>query len=346
MKKKILILSAALVAVALIFAIVITRDGNFVTPQGKGIISLGAGEFEAFPLPDYAAKFVTGTYKSYFVEVEPEIKVHVLEVGSGFPVYLQHGNPTSGFLYRKVAAELPTDRIRVIMPTIVGLGFSSKIPASQHTLENHIRWINSVLVQLKLTELVYTGQDWGGPVGMGALARSPGLIKGAVLLNTGFNAPTQKMDLSRAHATVKTPVLGELMLETYFSIFEKLHRMQGDPDSISADVAELYGKPVLDSGNDKAPLAMMRMVPDGSDHPSAAAMRTIERYVKGLDIPAEIVWGLKDPILGKGLSAMQINFPKAPLTETQAGHFLQEEVPVEIAAALLRVIHQIQSSKN
>ncbi len=79
---------------------VITRDGEMVIPQGEGTIALDAGDFEAFPLPEYAAKYVTDEYKSYFVEVEPGIKVHVLEVGSGFPVFLQHGNPTSGFLYR------------------------------------------------------------------------------------------------------------------------------------------------------------------------------------------------------------------------------------------------------
>ena len=67
---------------------------------------------------------------------------------------LQHGNPTNGLLYREVAEQLPIDRVRVIMPTLVGLGFSSKIPASEHTLDNHMRWINSVLVQLQLEELV------------------------------------------------------------------------------------------------------------------------------------------------------------------------------------------------
>jgi haloalkane dehalogenase len=245
-----------------------------------------------------------------------------------------------------VAEELPTDRVRVIMPTLVGLGFSSKIPASKHTLDNHIRWINGVLKQLKLTEVVYVGQDWGGPIGMGALARSPDLLKGAVLLNTGFNAPEEEMDLSRAHAIVKTPVVGELMLEVFLSIFERLHRMQGDPDSLPTDVAELYGRPVLESGNAKAPLAMMRMVTDGPDHPSTAAMRVIERYVQGLDIPAEIVWGMNDPILAKALPLMKQNFPDAPVTETEGGHFLQEEVPVEIAAAVLRVIDQVQLSKN
>ena len=342
-----MLISLAIIAVIIIvFGVIITRDGELVTPQGKGTLTLDAGVFESFPLPDYAAKQVPAEYKSYFVGVEPGIKVHVLEVGSGFPVYLQHGNPTSGFLYRKVAAELPTNRLRLIMPTLVGLGFSSKIPASHHTLEKHMRWINSVLVQLRLTKLVFIGQDWGGPVGMGALSFSPGLLKGAVLLNTGFNAPTEKMDLSTIHATVKRPVVGELMVEVIASVFDRLHRLQGDPASISAEVSNLYGRPVLDSGNDKAPLAMMRMVPDGPDHPSATAMRIIERYVQGLDIYAEIVWGMNDPILGKGLSAMQNNFPKAPVTETQAGHFLQEEVPVEIAAALLRVIDQIQSTGN
>ncbi len=342
MKKKLLILLIVIAVTAIVFSGFITRDGEMVVSQGEGTITLDAGTFEAFPLPDYAAKHVDDEYKSYFVEVEPGIKVHVLEVGSGFPVFLQHGNPTSGFLYRKVAKELPTDRLRLIMPTLVGLGFSSKIPASRHTLENHIHWINSVLAQLELTELIYVGQDWGGPIGMGVLAQSPGLVKGAVLLNTGFNAPKEKMDLSRAHATVKTPVVGELMLEVFLSIFEQLPQMQGNPDSMPPDVTELYGRPVVESGNAKAPLAMMRMVPDGPDHPSAAAMRVIEHYVQGLDIPAEIVWGMNDPILAGGLPMMQLNFPDAPVTETEAGHFLQEEVPGEIAAALLRVLDQIQ----
>jgi haloalkane dehalogenase len=346
MKKVLLIFLSIITVFGIVFIGVITRDGEMVTPEGEGTIALDAGTFEAFLLPDYAAKYVTGEYKSYFVEVEPGIKIHVLEVGSGFPVFLQHGNPTSGFLYRKVAKELPTDRLRVIMPTLVGLGFSSKVPASQHTLDNHMRWMNSVLVQLKLKELVYVGQDWGGPVGMGALALSPDLIKGAVLLNTGFNAPTEKMDLSPAHARVKTPVVGELILEVFVSIFDQLPRMQGDPSSIPADVVELYGRPVVESGNAKAPLAMMRMVTDGPDHPSAEQMRFIESYVQGLDIPAEIVWGMNDPILGKGLQNMKQNFPGAPVTETQAGHFLQEEVPGQISAALLRVIDQIQTPKD
>ena len=342
MKQGILMVLGAGFLAAIVFVYVITRDGERVVPEGDGVVSLDAGDFEAFPLPDYAAHHVNPDYKSYLVEVEPGIKVHVLEIGSGYPVLLQHGNPTSGFLYRHVAEALPTDRFRFIMPTLVGLGFSSKIPASEHTLENHIRWIDGVVKQLELTEVVFVGQDWGGPVGMGALSQSPGLLRGAVLLNTGLSAPALHVDISTGHTLVKNPILGEFMLQILYSIFEILPNLQGDPGSFSPADLELYGRPVLESGNAKAPLALMRMVTDGPDHESVPAFRALESYVQGLDLPVEIVWGMNDPILAKTLPLMEAHFPQAPVTKTEAGHFLQEEVPVEVAAAVLRVMDHVQ----
>ena len=332
---------AVLIVLLFLLGFYITRDGNIYTPMGTGKVVLDSGTYEAFSLPDFASNLIDFDYKSYFVEVQPGLKVHVLETGNGFPVFLMHGNPTSGFLYREVAENLPLDRVRVIMPTSLGLGFSSKIPASEHTLENHIGWIHSVLKELELTELVYSGQDWGGPIGMGALSQSPDILKGAVILNTGFNAPTLNVDISPAHALVKIPLIGELIIEVFFSIFDRLGSTQGNPESWSSEIAELYGRPVYESGNFKAPLAMMRMVTDGPNHPSTPSMQKIEKYVESLQIPTEIVWGMNDPILGKLLPSMQQNFPKASVTKTSAGHFLQEEVPEEIAEALVRVIDKV-----
>ena len=340
-----LLLAGSAILVALV--LLITRDGSLVEAQGSGsAIALDVGEFEALTLPDYAAKFIDDAYKSYLVEVEAGIKIHVLEVGRGRPIYAQHGNPTNGFLYRKMAAELPLDRVRVIMPTMVGLGFSTKVPASLHTLENHMRWMNIALNKLDLADVVYVGQDWGGPVGMGALSLSPDMLSGAVLMNTGLDAPREKMDLSRAHALVKTPVVGELLLEVFANNFwENLANVQGDPASIPPDVMEVYRRPLDDSGNAKAPLALMRMVSDGPDHSDAGALRDIERYVDGLQIPAELVWGMSDPILAKGLAAMETNFPTAPVTRTDAGHFLQEEVPAVIAGAVMRVVNAVDMAE-
>ena len=154
--KILFIVVISIILLIAIFSFYITRDGKIVTPMGEGTITLDSGTYENFPLPDYAAKMISADYKSYFVEVEPGIKVHILEVGQGLPVFLMHGNPTSGFLYRKIANKLPLDKVRVIMPTSIGLGFSSKIPASQHTLDNHIRWINKVLNELELSEVIYS----------------------------------------------------------------------------------------------------------------------------------------------------------------------------------------------
>ncbi|MFK7804718.1 MAG: alpha/beta fold hydrolase [Anaerolineae bacterium] len=344
MKKFLLsLLGIALLALA-VFAFILTRDGELTTPTGNGTVELEAGVFEAFPLPDYAAEFVKDDYKSYLIEVEPGIKIHVLEVGTGYPVYMQHGAPTTGFLYRNVVNELPQDQFRIIMPTMVGLGFSSKIPASQHTFDNHTRWMNEALKQLELEELIYVGHDWGGPIGMGTLVRSPELIEGAVILNTAFGAPTESGTLPTLLKVVKTPVIGELLLEGVTSTFSSMPGLQADPGSIPDDVLALYERPVAESGNGKGPLAIVRMAADGPDHPTAEALRGIDAYIEGLAVPTAIVWGLNDPFLGERVSEMVDHFPNADVTESAAGHFLQEEGdgPEKIAAAVQRVYDQIQ----
>ena len=104
--KILFIVVISIILLITIFSFHITRDGKIVTPVGEGTITLDSGTYENFPLPDYAAKMISANYKSYFVEVEPGIKVHILEVGQGLPVFLMHGNPTSGFLYRKIADKL------------------------------------------------------------------------------------------------------------------------------------------------------------------------------------------------------------------------------------------------
>lgn len=336
------VLSIVLLATA-IAAFRLTRDGELVTPVGESTVAVESGTFEHLPLPDYALSVVDDEYESYLVEVEPGIKIHILEVGSGYPVYLQHGAPTSGLLYRKVAELLPRDQFRIIMPTMVGLGFSSKVPASQHTLDNHIRWMEQALDQLELDELIFVGHDWGGPVGMGTLERSPDVLEGAVILNTVLDAPTAEDSLPFILRFVKTPVVAEIVLEGVVSIFDQLPDSQNDPDSMPADVIDLYARPVNESGNGKGPLAILRMTADGVDHPTAERARTTETYIRSLDIPAEIVWGMNDPRLGERLDDMVELFPNARVTETDAGHFLQEEVgvPEEIAAAVMRVHEEI-----
>lgn len=341
MKKILLgVLGVAVLAIA-IFAVVLTRDGKLITPTGAGTVETASGTFEAFPLPDYAADFLGDGYKSYLVEVAPGIKMHVLEIGSGFPVYMQHGVPVSGFLYRKVADSLPHDKFRIIMPTLVGLGFSSKVPASQHSVENHISWTHTLLEKLELQKVIFSGHDWGGPLGAGAIARTPDMLAGMVVLNTVLDAPKVPRKVATPLKIVKTPVVGEFFLEGLVSVFGLLPGQQNDPASFPEEVVALYAKPVVDSGNAKGPLAMLRMAVLDPAHPDAAHFRTIEGFLGENIVPTEIVWGVNDPVLGKRLADMQGVLPNAAVVETQAGHFLQEEVPQDIAAAIERVLEQI-----
>ena len=307
--------------------------------------NVDATDFEQFPLPDYAAAVIDEDYASYLIEVEPGVAVHVLEVGSGYPVYLQHGAPTSGFLYRKIAELLPPDQFRVIMPTMVGLGFSSQVAAEEHTLDNHARWMNETLNQLELDEVIFVGHDWGGPVGLGALERSPELLAGAVLLNTALGAPTESVELNPQLQAILAPVPPAAELALTVSIFDQLPGAQNDPSSLSPDVLDLYRRPVVESDNPIGALSILRMAATGPEHPTAEVLRAIDSYTAQLDVPAEIVWGINDPILGNRLPAMVAVFPNAPVTETNSGHFLQEEAdsPEVIAAAIQRVHEKIQA---
>jgi pimeloyl-ACP methyl ester carboxylesterase len=50
--------------------------------------------------------------------------------------------------------------------------------------------------------------------------------------------------------------------------------------------------------------------------------------------PIALVWGTADPIMGPALRRHERELPRAAVTRTHAGHFLQEEAPAELAAAV------------
>ena len=79
------------------------------------------------------------------------------------------------------------------------------------------------------------------------------------------------------------------------------------------------------------------MVPDSLGHPSVPMLEDVRAYMAAFTGPCEIVWGDRDPVLGRALKRVRETLPNAPVTHTKAGHFLQEQVPEEIAAAILRV---------
>jgi haloalkane dehalogenase len=116
-----------------------------------------------------------------------------------------------------------------------------------------------------------------------------------------------------------------------------LGRAQGEPRTLSGDVARAYAWPLRHVADRAAPLALARMVPNHPEHPTVAELTEGDAWARSFTGPVELVWGVKDPILGRALKRHREVFPRARVTERPAGHFLQEEVPMDIVAAIRRV---------
>jgi haloalkane dehalogenase len=268
--------------------------------------------------------------------------MHVMERGAGRPVLMLHGNPTWGFLYRKIVAQLAKAPLRVILPDLVGLGFSdrTKDPA-EHRLDAHARWLGVLLDRLAredgLNGLVVVVQDWGGPIALRALADRPGLATGLVVLNTVVGPPRPGFRPSAFHRLARAPLLSDLLFRVFGVPQVALHVAQGDRASIRGDVARAYRFPLRGLARNAAPLALARMVPNGPEHPSVEPLERCQSFYEAFEGPVEIVWGLRDPVLGRVVGHLERLRPGTKVTRTPAGHFLQEEVPEEIAAAVRRV---------
>lgn len=274
-------------------------------------------------------------FERYLVEVGDGPRVHVMEEGEGRPVVMFHGNPTWGFLWRRVAAELAGEPLRLVIPDLCGLGFSDRIPAGEFSLANHGRWMGEVVSALGLSDAIAVVQDWGGPIGLLAMSHNPGVMSGLVVLNTSIGPPKPGFKPTTFHRLFSTGVVG--WIEGRFGILERnLGRAQHDRSSISGTVRDGYVYPLRELGN-AAVTRFVRMVPDTMEHPSVPVLEEVARFVEAFDGPAAMVWGENDPVLGRLLRRVSRALPQATVTTTPAGHFLQEEVPSEIAAAIRTV---------
>jgi haloalkane dehalogenase len=265
--------------------------------------------------------------------------MHFVDQGEGPVVVLQHGNPTWSFLWRKVIRLLADARVRVIAPDLVGLGLSAKPrETGLHSLRFHALNLEHLVRALDLTDMTIVGQDWGGPIVGLMAAHQPRRVTGAVFANTGLTAPRKKRPLSPFHFVAHLPLVSDLLFRGAHFPIPFLHRLQGDSATIGSFEKRAYRWPLRALRDRTAPLALARMVPTGPDHLSSHYMRKIQAWGESFAGPVHLVWGLADPILGRALTSMRILFPQAAVTETRAGHFLQEEVPQALAEAILAVV--------
>ena len=164
--------------------------------------------------------------------------------------------------------------------------------------------------------------DWGGPIGLAALADRPGRLAGLVVTNTRRRAaapggPADPLPPLREPA----PSLSDVAFRLLGFPQNALHLAQADRRSISGDVARAYRWPLRRLAR---PRRAARARADGRRSgrttrriPRAAARaRGRDRRSTG---PAAIVWGERDPVLGRALRGVAEALPRATVTRVVAG---------------------------
>src|ERR1700761_5195027 len=93
-----------------------------------------------------------------------------VERGTGRPILFLHGNPTSSFLWRGVLPYIETSGRRLIVPDLIGMGDSDKIPAEsepdRYRFVSHARYLDAFIDKVVGSgPLVLILHDWGGALG-------------------------------------------------------------------------------------------------------------------------------------------------------------------------------------
>jgi cis-3-alkyl-4-acyloxetan-2-one decarboxylase len=261
-----------------------------------------------------------------------------VEAGRGRDVVCVHGNPTWSFVWRRVMSALEGQRLRLLAPDLLGCGRSSKPRrVDWHTLDRHAAALAAWMDARRLVDPILVVQDWGGPIGLLAAAQATSVRPAAVcLLNTAVVLP-EHFRATPFHRLARAPLLAPVLFRGLGFPLRSLHLVQGDRRSITGDVARAYRWPFDRLVDRAAPLGLARMVPDSTAHPSVTGLTQVDSWMRAFPGPVELVWGRRDPILGRALRRHVRQLPRARVTETDAGHFLQEEVPDIIARSIRRL---------
>jgi pimeloyl-ACP methyl ester carboxylesterase len=262
--------------------------------------------------------------------------IHFIDEGEGAPVLLLHGNPTWSYLWRKVIRVLPRDKVRIIAPDLVGLGLSSKPPdLKTHTLDFHANRISTLVEALDLQRIAIAAQDWGGPIIAVMAARNRERIRGAVFSNTAIRVSNRPPRRTAFHRFAHMPLVSDLAFRVFNFPVPTLHLAQGDRSSIGRNERRAYRWPLRRIKDRVAPLALARLVAQSQ---ALQTLQEADDWARSFKGPVRLVWGMRDRILGRALKGCKELFPDAEVVETNAGHFLQEEVPEALAEGILSLV--------
>jgi haloalkane dehalogenase len=255
--------------------------------------------------------------------------VHYIDEGSGPPLLLMHGNPAWSFLYRQIVVGL-RDRFRCIAPDYPGFGLSAAPAGYGYTAAEHARVIEQLILQLDLRDVTMMVQDWGGPIGFACATSHPERFARFVIGNT-WAWPKSDPGTQVFSRLLGGPIGGYLIQQRNFFVEQILRRAVQRRTLSDVEMGAYRGPfPTVES---RRPMYVF-------PREILAArpwLGEIERALPSLrDRPALIVWPTKDQAFGtRERERWQQVFPTHRLVVLEgAGHYMQEDAPGEIVAAV------------
>jgi haloalkane dehalogenase len=300
-------------------------------------------------LPDYP---FTPRYTELRGPEGVALRMHYLDEGdpSAPPILLAHGEPAWSFLYRKLVPRLVEAGLRVVVPDHIGFGRSDKIvEKTAYTFERHVDWLHQFVVALDLQGATLLAQDWGGPIGFGVLAREPDRFARAVAANTMLHTVEPALagrlawsnhGVGEADAQVDETLLAWMAHSQRAEVFLASHAAQGATRTTLPDeVLRGYDAPFPDERYKGGMRQFPILIPVTRSDPGAAINRQAWSVLEEFEKPFLTVYGDSDPGTGGWDTIFQERIPGASGQPHQvlanAGHFLQEDVPAELAKALI-----------
>jgi haloalkane dehalogenase len=256
-------------------------------------------------------------------------RVHYLDEGDGPPLLLLHGNPTWSFLYRELVKGL-TDRFRCIAPDHPGFGLSSAPAGFGFTPAEHARVLEQLILQLDLRDVTMMVQDWGGPIGFDVATRHADRFSRFVIGNT-WAWPKSDPGTQLFSRLLGGPIGRRLILNRNIFVERLLPggtRNRKLPEAVMA----AYRGPFPDPPSRLPTYVFPREILG-----SRPWLAEVERRLPAVTgRPALIVWPTGD-VAFRGRERTrweQLFADHRSITLEGARHYIQEDAPAEIVAAI------------
>jgi len=139
-------------------------------------------------------KINSGAARAEYIEVEPNVHLHITDAGEGRPIILIHGWPLSDEMYEYQYNDLINAGFRAIGITLRGFGKSDK-PYGMYDYDKHASDIKKVLSKLDIKDAVIAGFSMGGAIAIRYVSMYNGAHVSKLVL-CGAAAPiwTQRKD--------------------------------------------------------------------------------------------------------------------------------------------------------